>query len=77
MKRSIPSGHAAVRIVIQKPTYSGTTGQTHSKLDVQTSRLLSSVLKRLHDKHRFSADPFCALAEFKAVPEKAKKQTDS
>ena len=35
-KRSIPSDHAAVRVVIQKP--SGAPGQTHSELDVQTSR---------------------------------------
>ena len=32
--RTIPSDHAAVRLVM------GATGQTHSKLDVQTSRLL-------------------------------------
>ena len=39
--------------------------------------ILSSVfiLKRLHDHHRFSADPFGALAEFKAILEKTKKQT--
>ena len=34
-----------------------------------------SILKRLHDDHRFSADPFGALAEFKAILERAKKQT--
>ena len=34
-----------------------------------------SFLKRLHDNHRFSTDPFGALAEFKAILEKAKKQT--
>ena len=34
-----------------------------------------SILKRLHDDHRYSADPFGALAEFKAILEKAKKQT--
>ena len=36
-ERSIPSDHAAVRVVIQKPTI---RGQTHSELDVQTSRFL-------------------------------------
>ena len=34
-----------------------------------------SILRRLHDNQRFSADPFGALAEFKVVLEKAKKQT--
>ena len=39
-KRSIPSDHAAVRVVIQKPTIRGTPGQAQSELDVQTLRLL-------------------------------------
>ena len=34
-----------------------------------------SFLKRLHDDHRYSTDPFGALAEFKAILEEAKKQT--
>ena len=34
-----------------------------------------SILKRLHDDHRFSTDPFGALAEFRAVLQKATKQT--
>ena len=38
--RTIPSDHAAVRRVIQEANWSGATGQTHSKLDVQTSRFL-------------------------------------
>ena len=33
------------------------------------------MLKRLHDDHRYSADPLGALAEFNAVLEKANKQT--
>ena len=32
-------------------------------------------MKRFHDDHRFSTDPFGALAEFKVILEKAKKQT--
>ena len=39
-KRCIPSDHAAVRVVIQKPTNSVWPGQAHSELDVQTSRSL-------------------------------------
>ena len=34
-----------------------------------------SILQQLHDDHRFSTDPFCALAEFKVLPHKAKKMT--
>ena len=38
-------------------------------------RVFCSFLKRLRDNHRFSADPFDALAEFKAVLAKFQKQT--
>ena len=34
-----------------------------------------SILQQLHDDHRFSPDPFCALAEFKVLLHKAKKMT--
>ena len=34
-----------------------------------------SILKRFHDDQRYSTDPFGALAEFKAILEKAIKQT--
>ena len=39
-KRSIPRDHAAVRMVFSKTDCSGTPRQTHSELDVQTSRFL-------------------------------------
>ena len=42
VNRTIPSDHAAVRLVIQKPTMREQHGKTHSKLDVQTSRLFFS-----------------------------------
>ena len=32
-------------------------------------------LQQLHDDHRFSPDPFCALAKFKVLLHKAKKIT--
>ena len=47
--------------------------QTHPELDVHP--VFCSILKRLHDGHRYSADPFGALADFKTINEKAKKQT--
>ena len=37
--------------------------------------VFSSFLKRPHDGHRYSADPFGALADFKTIIEKAKRQT--
>ena len=39
-KRSIPSDHAAVRVVLQKPTTRSHQGKRIPSLDVQTSRLL-------------------------------------
>ena len=65
--RTIPSDHAAVRLVIQKPT---TRGHQSKRIPCWMS-----ILKRLHDDHRFSSDPFGALAEFKVLLEKAKKLT--
>ena len=50
-RRSIPSDHAAVCIVIQNRP--GTTGQT-SRVGCQN---IPSVLERRHDGHGYSADP--------------------
>ena len=36
-----------------------------------------SLLQRLHDDHRFSTDPFGALAEFKVLRELSQKTPDS
>ena len=54
---------------------SRTPEQTYSQLDVQASHFFCSSLQQLHDDHRFSPDPFCALAEFKDLLHKAKKMT--
>ena len=72
-KRSIPSDHAAVRMVIQKPTIRG----HHKRIPrwMTNHPVFCSILKRLNDDHRYSADPFGALADFKTILEKAKKQT--
>ena len=71
---TIPCDHAAVRLVIHKPT---NREQQCKRIPSWMSKhpVFCSILKRLHDNHRFSADPFGALAEFKAVLEKAKKET--
>ena len=37
--------------------------------------IFGSILQQLHYDHRFSPDPFCALAEFKTLLHKAKKMT--
>ena len=72
--RTIPSDHAAVRLVIQKPTNRGIRANAF-QAGCPKHPVFCSILKRLHDNHRYSADPFGASAEFKAVLEKAKKQT--
>ena len=72
--RTIPSDHAAVRLVIQKPT---TRAHLSKRVPSWMSKhpIFCSRLQRLHDDHRFSPDPFGALAEFKVLVNKAKKQT--
>ena len=71
--RSIPSDHAAVRIVIQKPIGDSRANAFPSWMSKHPA--FCSILKRLHDDHRYSADPFGALADFKTIIEKAKRQT--
>ena len=72
--RTIPSAHGAIRLVIQKPT---PRGHQSKRIPSWMSKhlIFCSLLQRLHDDHRFSHDPFCPLAEFKALLEKAKRQT--
>ena len=57
----------------KKPTNRGQQGK---RIPCWMSKhpVFCSILKRLHDDHRYSEDPFCALAEFKVICEKAKKQ---
>ena len=58
-----------------KANKSGTAAQTHSQLDVQTSRFLLPFCNDLTKDHCFSTDPFGALTEFKVLLEKAKRLT--
>ena len=73
-KETIPSDHAAVRLVMQKPTH---RGDQNKRIPSWISKypIFGSVLQQLHEDHRFSPDPFCALAEFKVLLLKAKKMT--
>ena len=71
-KKTIPSDHAAARLVIQK-----TSNRGHQRKRIPSwmskHHIFCSVLQ--HDDHRFSPDPFCALAEFKVLLHKAMKIT--
>ena len=73
-KETIPSDHAAVLLVIQNPT---NRGHQSKRIPSWMSKhpIFGSILQQLHDDHRFSPDPFCALAEFKVLLHEAKKMT--
>ena len=73
-KKTILSDHAAVRFVIQKPT---NRGHQSKRIPSWMSKhpIFFSILQLHHDDHRFSTDPFCALAEFNVLLHKAKKMT--
>ena len=73
-KKTIPIDHTAIRLVIQKPTH---RGHQNERIPSWMSKhhMFGSILQQLHDDHRFSPDPFCALAEFKVLLHKAKKIT--
>ena len=67
------SDHAAVRLVIRKPVKQGQQGR-HIPGWMSKHSVFCSLLKQLHDDHRYSEDPFCAISEFKVICEQAKKQ---
>ena len=73
-KKNVPSDYAAVRLVILKPTH---RGDQNKRIPSWMSKhpMFGSILQQLHDDHRFSPDPFCALAEFKHLLHQAQKMT--
>ena len=73
-ERSIPSDHAAVRVVLQKPTVRCDQVKRIPSWMSQHS-VFCSILKQISDGHQYPADPFAALADFKVILEKASKQT--
>ena len=75
-KRSIPSDHAAVGVVIQKPTIR-TRQVKRNPSWMSKHPSFCSILKQINDDHRYPVDPFCALADFKTILEKAKRETVS
>ena len=68
------SDHTAVRLVILKPA---NRGHQNKRIPSWMSKhpKIGSILQQLQDDHRFSPDPFCALAKFKVLLHKAKKMT--
>ena len=73
-KQDFPSDHAAVRLVIPKPTNRGhQSKRTPSWMSKHP--MFGSILQQLRGDRNFSRDPFDALAEFQILVQKAKKQT--
>ena len=68
----MPSDHAAVRVVIQKPSVRDNQGERIPSW-MSKHPVFCSLLKRISEDHKFSDDPFAALAAFKVVVEKARK----
>ena len=72
-KKTIPSDHAAVRLVIQKPTHRG--HQNKRIPNWMSTNIPSLVLSCSNSMTTTDSDPFCALAECKVFLHKAKKMT--
>ena len=74
--RTIPSDHAAVRLVFQKPT---PRGHLSKRIPSWMSKhpVFCSIWQQLHDDHRFSHDPFCEIAEFKRLSKQGQEADDS
>ena len=72
-ERSIPSDHVAVRIVVQKPMgHCDTVKRIPSWMAKHP--VFCTILKQISDDHRYSDEPFAALADFKLIIDKARKQ---
>ena len=73
-KRSLPIDHAAVRVVIQKPTIRCNQDKRIPSWMSQHP-VFCSILKQIHDDHQCPDDPFVALADFKVILEKTWKRS--
>ena len=73
-KRSIPSDHAAVRVVIQKPTTRAHQGRRIPSW-MSKHLIFCSILKQVSDDHQYPEDPSVDLADDKVILEKARWQT--
>ena len=73
-KKTIPSDHAAVRLVIQKPS---NRGHQRKRIPSWMSKhpIFCFISQHFYDDHRFSPDLFCALAECKVLLHKAENMT--
>ena len=72
-KRSIPSDHAAVRVVLHPPTFRRHQGKSIPSW-MRKHPVFCPLLKRLDDDHQYSADPFDALADFRTIAEKVRSK---
>ena len=61
--------------LFRKPTIRGHQGKRIPSW-MSKHPVFCSILKRLDDQHQYPVDPFGALADFKTILEKAKRQTD-
>ena len=59
-KKNIPSDHAAVRLVILKPTHRGVQNKRIPSW-MSKHPMLGSILQHLHDDLSFSPDPFLCV----------------
>ena len=75
-QKTISSDHAAVRLVIQEPTH---RRHQNKRIPSWMSKhpIFGSILQQLHDDHRFSPDPFCALAELSPPTQKKRLRNES
>ena len=73
-ERSIPSDDVAVQIVVQKPTNRCDQAKCIPSW-MSKHHVFCSILKRISDDHQYPDDPSAALADFKVILEKARKQT--
>ena len=73
-ERSIPSDHAALRGVLQKATIRCNQVK-HIPSWMSKYPVFCAILKQISDGHQYPDDPLAALADFKVILEKARKQT--
>ena len=75
-KRSIPSDHAAVRVVIHKPTMRGHQGKRFPNW-MSKHLVFCPILKQINDDHHYVEHPFGAPANLKNCHRKREKADGS
>ena len=75
-ERSVPSDHAAVRVVIQKSTIRVHQGKRIPSW-MSKHPVFSPILKRISDDQLYPEDPLVALADFKGIFRESQKTDPS